>query len=78
MNYVYCPDCPQKFRTTRTRESVRVGELLEVIQSNYSGTGIDMMECRRCGHVFAVSYKVDAIERCPDWEERKNPCQRAV
>ena len=50
-----CPDC---------------GSWLHLTESNYSGCGVDMVECanKKCGHAFQVSYRIDRIDRCPDWE----------
>lgn len=41
---------------------------LHLIESNYSGCGVDMVECRKCKHVFQVSYKVDQVIRVSSWE----------
>lgn len=48
-----CPDCQSP--------------LLKV-ETNYHGTGTDVVVCESCHHVFGVTYKVDQLIRYKDWE----------
>jgi len=52
-NGAKCPDCKGK---------------LNLDDHNYSGTGVDMGTCLKCGHAFEVSYKIDKIKRATWWE----------
>lgn len=54
---VYCPFCKPEGWQTR----------LECTDSNYSGCGVDMANCVKCGRGFTVSFKVDRVEYTPDW-----------
>ncbi|RTK97280.1 MAG: hypothetical protein EKK64_01750 [Neisseriaceae bacterium] len=57
-----CPDC-KPFGRNGTRQ-----HLLQCCEKNYSGTGEDHAECPECGHAFFISYKVDSVTRCPDFD----------
>ena len=52
-----CPDCKKR-------------HTLEVVESNYSGCGVDMVGCNNCKHVFCVSYKIDTLTRDTAWETK--------
>jgi len=41
---------------------------LEIVEHNYSGCGEDMANCPKCGHGFAISYRIDKITRAKDWD----------
>lgn len=51
-----CPACPR----VGTRQGER-GVELEVVRDNYSGCGVDICRCPKCGKYFQVSYKIDEI-----------------
>lgn len=55
-----CPDCPPFGKRNR-----RHG--LAVLSINYSGSGTDVGACPECGKAYSISYKVDKMETCPDW-----------
>lgn len=56
----YCPQCPPAMIG---RSKKRRGDPpLELMQGNYSGTGVDIARCPTCMKMFSISYKVDAIE----------------
>ena len=55
---IECTKCPGFIN----RRGVLVKPSLHLIEDNYSGCGIDIMECPECHTVFTVSYKVDKIE----------------
>jgi hypothetical protein len=64
----YCPTCPPTFRRPKDKPPVRVGERLELTESNYSGCGVDITYCPKCGKGFQISYQVKAItELGPEW-----------
>lgn len=65
----YCPACkPERFLNKRTGKLVTVRQRLLLSEENYSGTGISMANCEKCGRGFAISYKVDKITPEPDWD----------
>ena len=57
-----CPDCKPFGKDGKRRH------LLYCCERNYSGTAQDHAECPECGHAFFISYKVDEITRCPDFD----------
>jgi len=58
MSDAFCPICPpQIFSNTGNRFGVR----LQMAESNYSGTGADLMTCPSCKKDFFVTYKIDRI-----------------
>lgn len=59
----YCPVCPP----IQTKRGLRYHKL-ELIESNYSGCGVDMAICDKCRRGFCISYKVDKIERDRAWD----------
>lgn len=61
---VYCPDCKPIYG----KSGRRITGQLRMVESNFSGTGVDYMECPSCGHVFSISYVVDQIIRDKSWE----------
>lgn len=72
---VFCPDCPPIFN----RQDKQVGVRLDLSEADYSGCGQDMANCPKCGHGFAISFKIDKVTRAPDWdvnlEEEKEACR---
>lgn len=54
-----CPDCPPLFHRKRPEE--RVGVIIDIFESNYSGTSEDLAECPRCHKTFAISYKISEV-----------------
>jgi uncharacterized Zn finger protein len=60
----FCPECPP----TKNKKGKVVGPRLILVEANYSGTGVDMVNCEQCGQGFRVSYKVDKIIRAKDWD----------
>ncbi len=62
----YCPDCPP----TLNRKGRRIDRQLDLIESNYSGCGVDMASCPTCGKVWQISYKVAKMVRVPEWEAK--------
>lgn len=63
---LFCPDCKPR----RTHLGKQFNARLEVVERNYSGTGIDITHCTDCGHCFEVTYKVDTIRRDMGWEDK--------
>jgi hypothetical protein len=53
------PKCPAEY--SRKRPNNRIDKPLELHESNYSGTGVDIAYCCRCEGYFEISYKVDKI-----------------
>ena len=39
----------------------RIDAPLKLIESNYSGYGVDLAQCENCDRIFQISYKVDQI-----------------
>lgn len=64
---IYCPDC----EPVKNRRGDRVGGILELVERNYSGCGVDYFSCPECGHAFCVSYKVAVITRDEAWEDKE-------
>jgi len=50
---VQCPDCHKD---------------LEVSETDYSGCGVDMGNCPRCGKGYEISFRVDTVKREPSWD----------
>lgn len=62
---IFCTECPPIFN----RRQQQIGPALTLIEDNYSGCGVDMAYCEEgCGKGFCISYKVDKVERAPDWD----------
>ena len=57
---VFCPVCEPIYH--RKIKDKIVGPILECIETNYHGCGVDHAECPKCKKFFSVSYKVDTIE----------------
>lgn len=55
MNNIFCPDCKIDYVITKFGVR-RFGSILEIIEKNYSGCGVDIYECPKCKHRFQVSY----------------------
>lgn len=59
---VSCPTCiegpPRRPREIR----------LILIEHNYSGCGVDMAYCPKCGRGYCISYKVDQVTHVPDFD----------
>lgn len=53
----WCPHCP----AVVNRRGERCDVALELVVSDYSGCGVDIADCPRCGRTFQVSYRVDAV-----------------
>ena len=34
---------------------------------NYSGFSVDFGACEECGKAYQISYKIDNMVQCPDW-----------
>lgn len=62
-NWRFCPECPP-LKPNNPRTGVKMIES----DKNYSGTGVDMYNCPKCGKGFAVSYMVAKVSRDPDWD----------
>jgi len=64
---ILCPSCPRYTkeinRSKGQKETVTIGVDLDIYITNYSGCGVDIAECPRCGKRFQISYKVDEIEQ---------------
>ena len=60
----YCPECP-KWKNRLGKERSREVDLIE---SNYSGTGEDVVSCSKCGKAWFIRYKVDEYHRAEDWD----------
>lgn len=63
----YCPVCPPVM-VGRNRDRKSSETALEISESNYSGCGVDMANCPKCGRGFVVSYMVKAITHEPSWD----------
>lgn len=70
---IYCPDC----KPVTNRSGRRLDPDMECVEHNYSGTGEDVYQCSQCGHVFFVSYKIDAMTRAEDWEDKEEVARLA-
>lgn len=55
---ILCPVCPTVYNK---KHKPTDATKLELIESNYSGCGVDIAECPQCKKVFQISYKVDEI-----------------
>ena len=55
-----CPECPEQFIGKLSKR--RVGQKLELIVKNYSGTGVDIVQCEKCRKQFYVTYKLDTLK----------------
>jgi hypothetical protein len=64
---VKTPFCPACYPIKNKRGNI-IGPRLILVETNYSGTGVDMVNCEQCGKGFQVSYKVDKIVRAKDWD----------
>lgn len=53
----YCPTCPPVLN----KKNRRIDPPLQLLNSNYSGCGVDIAVCSTCQHRFQISYKVDKI-----------------
>lgn len=62
----YCPACP----TVVNKRGRTMNEPLRLLESNYSGCGVDMASCPECGKVWEISYKVDRMTRAKSWEAK--------
>jgi len=62
-NTILCPVCPNDpANQTITEHEIIIHEVeLELAETNYSGCGVDIAVCPRCGRTFQVSYKVDEV-----------------
>lgn len=67
-----CPECPP----IKDKKGRIIGPWLRLTERNYSGTGVDMVYCEKCGKGFQVSYKVDQIIRAKDWDVVVNSSNR--
>lgn len=56
---IFCPECSPVF--VKSKPEQRCGVVLTEIETNYSGCGVDIYECKKCNGRFQVSYKVDQI-----------------
>jgi hypothetical protein len=57
---VYCPACPPFWIGKKNK---RRGDLpLQLLERNYSGTGVDIAFCPNCNKKFAVHYQVAKVE----------------
>jgi len=54
----FCPNPECVFGRNHDRRPV-----LDMIENNVSGSGVDMMVCGSCEREYYVSYKIDKIER---------------
>lgn len=54
----YCPDCPPVVN----KKDRRIDPPLKLVESNYSGCGVDIAECERCGKAFQIEYQVKSIQ----------------
>lgn len=52
----YCLACP-----TVNHKGRCIGQKLQLIERNYSGCDVDMVQCPQCKDIFEISYKVDKI-----------------
>jgi len=64
---IYCPDCKQDYIITKLGVRI-VGSVLEEVERNYSGCGVDIYQCPKCKHIFQISYRVDEVKRLEEWE----------
>ena len=63
--YPHCPNPECVFGRNHDRSPA-----LESIESNVSGSGVDIMYCPSCEREYYVSYKIDKIQRMdPDTGE---------
>jgi hypothetical protein len=53
----FCPVCPEQI----FRDGRQFGVRLQMAESNYSGTGADLMTCPSCKKDFFVTFRIDAI-----------------
>lgn len=60
-----CPTCTEEFGRKTSRQTRAVP--LELLKRNYSGCGVDMAYCPKCGKGYCVSYKVDQVIHNPAW-----------
>jgi hypothetical protein len=58
----FCPRCPE----VRNRRGERVGVRLDLIESNYSGCGVDIACCPQCEKRYQISYCVRSIDELLD------------
>lgn len=61
-----CPACTEEYGRKSARQTRAVP--LKLIEHNYSGCGVDMAYCPKCGKGYCVSYKVDKITPDPAWD----------
>lgn len=66
----YCPVCP---RVTNKYGRVVGPPPMELIESNYSGSGFDVAVCRECRRVYGVAYVASSYVRMPEWEVEGPP-----
>jgi hypothetical protein len=60
--YTLQPDCPVcPIVLNRRGNKINYAQLI-LIESNYSGCGVDIAECPNCKKVFQISYKIDEIQ----------------
>lgn len=69
----FCPACPQWLRKNRLGTTDRWGFRLNLVEGNYSGTGVDVAACPNCRRVFGVRYQALDYVRMPDWESDPHP-----
>jgi Pyruvate/2-oxoacid:ferredoxin oxidoreductase delta subunit len=55
----YCPECAPYVAKNGKQRRIE----LALVDTNYSGCGVDIGECPVCGQLFQVSYKIDKITR---------------
>lgn len=69
MQQILCPDCPQmevrlpKDAPPEKQGVILRGSILEEVEHNYSGCGVDHYQCPTCEALFSVSYKIDEITK---------------
>lgn len=61
---VYCPKCKPVFN----KHKRRLDPPLVCSSANYSGCGVDMANCPTCGKGYQISYKIDKVAHCKDWD----------
>lgn len=57
------PYCPNPECTFTNGKGKRFRTALIAYETNYSGTGVDIMYCKRCARVYQVSYEVSNVMR---------------
>jgi hypothetical protein len=62
----YCPVCPPVLIGRTLKQSAETQ--LSLSESDYSGCGVDMANCPKCGRGFCLSYKLYKITPEPSWD----------